>query len=197
MPHRVLISRETIAARLHEMGRQLTADYAFAAKPDGVGGSGGGGGAKAGSEASPRLVVVPIMTGSLMFLCDLIRCMPVQMQIRPVTIASYPGTATSSQGAAIRGDIPTDLAGAHVLIVDDILDSGRTLGLLRRMISAQHPASLKIAVLLRKTEETGRRQEHVDVEYVGFDIADEFVIGYGLDYDGLYRNLPEICVLEP
>jgi len=179
MEHRVLISRETIAQRLEEMGRELTREYAGR-----------------GRGTGERLVVVPIMTGSLVFLCDLIRYMPVQMQIRPVTIASYPGTATSSQGAAIRGDIPTDLAGAHVLIVDDILDSGRTLGLLRRMIAAQNPASLRIAVLLRKTEETGRRQEHVDVEYVGFDIADEFVIGYGLDYDGLYRNLPEICVLE-
>jgi hypoxanthine phosphoribosyltransferase len=184
MSQRVLISRERIASRLEQMGRDIDRDYGFALE----------GAARAGPEG--RLVVVPIMTGALMFLCDLIRCTRVQMQIRPVTIASYPGTATSSQGASIRGDIPTDLTGAHVLIVDDILDSGRTLGLLRRMIAAQRPASLKIAVLLRKTEDTGRREEHVEVEYVGFDIGDEFVIGYGLDYDGLYRNLPEIRVLE-
>ena len=86
------------------------------------------------------------------------------MSIKPVTIRSYPGTATTSQGATITGDVPTDLAGKHVLVVDDILDSGRTLGLIRRLFEAQRPASLAIAVLLRKDESTGRREEHVQVE---------------------------------
>lgn len=146
--------------------------------------------------APPRLVLVPILTGSLVFTADLIRHIPLQMSIRPVTISSYPGTATASQGANIQGAVPTDLGGAHVLIVDDILDSGRTLGLLRRVIEAQRPASLRLAVLLRKRKSAGR-DEHVECEYVGFDIEDEFVIGYGLDYDGYFRNLPDIGVLSP
>ncbi len=178
---RVLITRDQIAARVAEMGREIAADFlASGAGAPGV---------------EPRVVLIPILTGSLVFVADLIRHMPVQMSIRPVTIASYPGTATTSQGATIQGAVPTDLAGRHVLIVDDILDSGRTLGLLRRMIEAQRPASLRVAVLLSKDKPAGR-DEHVDVEYSGFRIADEFVVGYGLDYDGLWRNLPDIGVLE-
>ncbi len=176
---RVLISKDRIAARVAELGRQISEDVRAA---------------HAGGPSRP-LVVVPVLTGSIIFLADLIRNIPVKMTIRPVTISSYPGAATTTQGANIHGGIPTDLAGADVLIVDDILDSGKTLGLLRRMIMAQNPASLRIAVLLRKDEATGRRQEQVAVEYVGFDIGDEFVIGYGLDYDGAYRNLPDIGVL--
>jgi hypoxanthine phosphoribosyltransferase len=128
------------------------------------------------------------------FVSDLIRNVHVQMSIRPVTISSYPGKSTTSQGTTIQGGLPTDLDGAHVIIVDDILDSGRTLGLLKRVIAAQRPASLRVAVLLRKEKAAGR-DEHVDVDYVGFDIADEFVVGYGLDYDGYFRNLPDIGVL--
>jgi hypoxanthine phosphoribosyltransferase len=179
---RVLISRDRIAARVADLGRQITADLERS---------------MASGPAGQSLVLVPILTGSMVFLADVIRHIPLQMSIRPVTIRSYPGTATTSHGAAIMGDVPTDLAGTHVLIVDDILDSGRTLGLLRRLFMAQRPASLRIAVLLRKDEATGRREEKVEVEYVGFDIGDEFVIGYGLDYDGYYRNLPDIGVLSP
>ncbi|MBY0311243.1 MAG: hypoxanthine phosphoribosyltransferase [Phycisphaerales bacterium] len=181
---RVLISRDQIAARIAELGHQITADV------------------HADRRAAPqhtgqprRLVVVPVLTGSIIFLADLIRHIPLKMTIRPVTISSYPGAATTTQGANIHGGIPTDLAGADVIIVDDILDSGKTLGLLRRMIQAQNPATLRIAVLLRKDEATGRRQEQVDVHYVGFEIGDDFVIGYGLDYDGEYRNLPDIGVM--
>ena len=185
---RVLVDRHRIAARIEQMGRQITTDIeqsmaaAHARTSDPI--------------SEQRLVLVPILTGSMIFMADLIRHIPVQMSIRPVTIKSYHGTATSSQGATISGDMPTDLEGAHVLIVDDILDSGRTLGLIRRIFAAQRPASLRIAVLLRKDESTGRRQESVEVEYIGFDIGDEFVIGYGLDFDGYYRNLPDIGVLE-
>jgi len=182
MAVRVLISRDRIAARVADLGRQITLDYQRDTPA---------------SSEQLAIVLVPILTGSMVFLADLIRHIPLKMSVRPVTIRSYTGTATSSQGAAIVGDVPTDLAGSHVLIVDDILDSGRTLGLLRRLFMAQRPASVRIAVLLRKDESTGRRQEPVEVEYIGFDIGDEFVIGYGLDYDGHYRNLPDIGVLTP
>ncbi|HVU63467.1 MAG TPA: hypoxanthine phosphoribosyltransferase [Phycisphaerales bacterium] len=183
MAVRVLISRDRIAARIEEMGRQITSDLRRSMGD--------------ASAAEPHVVLVPILTGSMVFTADLIRHIPLKMSIRPVTIKSYHGSATTSQGATIAGDMPTDLAGAHVLIVDDILDSGRTLGLIRRLFDAQRPASLRIAVLLRKDETTGRREEHVEVEYVGFDIGDEFVIGYGLDFDGYHRNLPDIGVLTP
>lgn len=188
MAVRVLIDRHRIAGRIEQMGRQITTDIersmaeAHARTSDPV--------------SEQRMVLVPILTGSMIFMADLIRHIPVKMSIRPVTIKSYHGTATTTQGATIAGDVPTDLEGAHVLVVDDILDSGRTLGLIRRLFAAQRPASLRIAVLLRKDEATGRRQEHVEVEYAGFEIGDEFVIGYGLDYDGYYRNLPDIGVLE-
>lgn len=181
---RVLISRDQIAARIAELGRLITADVHSdrRAAPQHTG-------------QPRRLVMVPVLTGSIVFVADLIRNVPLKMTIRPVTISSYPGSATTTQGTNIQGGIPTDLAGADVVIVDDILDSGKTLGLLRRMIQAQNPATLRIAVLLRKDEASGRRQEQVNVDYVGFEIGDEFVIGYGLDYDGEYRNLPDIGVM--
>lgn len=184
-PHnrRVLIDRDRIAARVAQLGLTITTDLraAHADAPD------------------QRLVLIPIMTGALIFTADLIRHIPLRMSIRPVTISSYPGTSTTSQGATIVGGagtsgVPTDLAGTHVLIVDDILDSGRTLGLLKRVILAQRPASVRIAVLLNKNKPNGR-DEDVTIDYAGFDIADEFVIGYGLDFDGVFRNLPEIEVL--
>lgn len=171
---RVLIGRDEIARRVVELGEQVTAD--LRAMPPGP------------------VVLVPVLTGSFVFVADLIRHVPVKMSIRPITVSSYPGTATSSQGVEIRGELPTNLAGAHVLLVDDILDSGRTLGLIKRMIAAQGPASLRVAVLLRKRKPDGRSEE-VDVEYAAFEIDDLFVVGYGLDYDGYFRNLPEIAVL--
>jgi len=177
---RTLIGRDEIAKRAAAMGAQITADLKRHSH----------------GEEHPRVVLMPILTGALVFTADLIRHIPVQMSIRPVTISSYPGTATTSQGANIHGAVPTDLKGAHVLIVDDILDSGRTLGLLRRVIAAQRPASLQIAVLLNKNKPGGRSEE-VEVEYSGFEIEDEFVVGYGLDFDGYFRNLPDIGVLAP
>lgn len=175
---RLLIDRHRIAARVAEMGAQITTDLRAlgADKPD------------------QRVVLVPILTGALIFVSDLIRNIPLKMSVRPVTISSYPGAATMSQGANIQGHVPTDLGGAHVLIVDDILDSGRTLGLIRRVIQAQRPASIRLAVLLRKIKPAGR-EEDVEVEFAGFEIGDEFVVGYGLDYDGYFRNLPDIGVL--
>src|SRR5688572_25595968 len=179
---RVLIGRERIAVRIAEMGGEITADLSRELLRAGAG--------------DERIVLVPILTGAMVFVADLIRHVPLKMSIRPVTLSSYPGMATESQGVSLRGDVPTDLSGAHVLIVDDILDSGRTLGLLRRMISAQRPASVRIAVLLNKYKRHGREEE-VKVEYAGFEIEDEFVVGYGLDFDGYFRNLPDVMVLGP
>ncbi len=195
---RVLIPRERLAARVAEIGRQITADLA---REPGVAPAAEVGGATGltnplDSTPSAPVVMVPILTGAVVFVADLIRAINLKMSLRPITISSYPGTATSSQGATVRGELPTDLKGAHVILVDDILDSGRTLGLLRRVIAAQAPASLRIAVLLTKTKASGR-DEDVPIDYSGFTIEDEFVVGYGLDFDGYYRNLPEIVTLRP
>lgn len=141
------------------------------------------------------IVMVPVLTGAILFVADLVRAMPVTMSIRPVTISSYPGAAMSSHGASIQHGLPTDLAGKRIILVDDILDSGQTLGLLRRMLSAQQLQSIRIVVLLTKRDV--KRIEEVPVEYSCFDIGNEFVIGYGLDYDGNYRNVPDIAVLGP
>lgn len=177
---RVLIGRDRLAERVAQMGGEITADLSRELLR---------------AEGDAPVVLVPILTGAMVFVADLIRHMPIKMSVRPVTLSSYCGTE-STGSVALKGDIPADLAGAHVLIVDDILDSGRTLGLLRRMIAAQRPASVRIAVLLNKKKAEGRAEE-VAVEYAGFEIEDEFVVGYGLDFDGYFRNLPEVMVLGP
>ncbi|MFN0011900.1 MAG: hypoxanthine phosphoribosyltransferase [Phycisphaerales bacterium] len=180
----ILIRREAIAARVAELGRAIASDLDNeAAIFTGAG------------QAPGPIVLVPVLTGALVFVADLIRAMDVKLAIKPVTLSSYPGTATTSQGVTVQSGVPTDLRGCRVLVVDDILDSGRTLGLLRRMIAAQRPQSLRLAVLLNKKKPQGRSEE-VEVEYAGFDIGDEFVVGYGLDYDGYYRNVPDIATLS-
>jgi len=174
---RVLITQHEIMSRVEAMGEEIAST--LAATPSWV--------------DDPELVVVPVMTGALVFAADLIRRLRVRMRIVPVTISSYPGASTSSQGAYLVSAAPADLHGRHVLIIDDILDSGRTLSLLRGIVGEQHPAAVFTSVLLEKEVE---RAEAVTSDFVGFRIPDRFVVGYGLDYDGYYRNLPEIAVLR-
>lgn len=149
-------------------------------------------GADVGSHAD-RVVLMPILTGSIVFTADLIREMPIKLSMRVVAVSSYPGASTSSKGALLRGAMPTDLGGRHVVVIDDILDSGQTLGLIRDLVLEQRPASLRVVVLLDKQV---KRKTEVKADLVGFEIPDEFVVGYGLDYDGYYRNLPEVAVLK-
>lgn len=138
------------------------------------------------------VTLVPVMTGSMLFVSDLIRNLMHPLRIAPVTVQSYPGEATRSRGARLQTPIPDALRGTHVLIIDDILDSGGTLSILRRLVEAVDPLSIRACVLLRKNV---THEDAAVCEYVGFDIPDEFVVGYGLDHDGLYRNLPYIGVL--
>lgn len=182
----VLLHRADIARRVEEMGRQLTQELeaerlALAARGD--------------KTANDPIVMVPILTGAMLFVADLIRHMPVPMSIRPVTLSSYPGTATTSAGVSAPYSLPADLKGKRILVLDDIYDSGQTLGLLQRMFAAQNPQSLRTVVLLTKRKPAGRAEE-VAITHSGFDIDDHFVVGYGLDYDGQYRNLPDVCVLD-
>lgn len=172
---RTLVSRQQIAARVRELGKRIAVDLENAG--DG------------------QVVLIPIMTGALVFASDLIRELPLKLRLRLVAVSSYPGASMASKGAKLASELPSDLAGKHVLVVDDILDSGQTLALVRSLVEKQGPKSVRICVLLRKPESA--RERPVQVEYVGFEIPNEFVVGYGLDYDGYYRNLPEIAVLAP
>jgi len=173
---RVLIDREAIDRRVRALGGAIVRDL----EGDGA------------SEA--ELVIVPILTGSVIFVADLIRHLPLKLRLEVAGVTSYPGTSMESKGASMRHDLPRTLGGKHVLVVDDILDSGQTLDLVSRLIREQKPASLRTCVLLRKP---GKAKVPFEPEYVGFDIPDEFVVGYGLDYDGYYRNYPEIATLRP
>jgi hypoxanthine phosphoribosyltransferase len=120
--------------------------------------------------------------------------MPIAMKIGLITVSSYPGKSISSQGTNILGEKIGDIRNRHVLLIDDILDSGGTLRTVVPMLQQLGPASVKTCVLLRK-DRPAAREFYVD--YVGFDIPDEFVVGYGLDFDNLYRNLPDIVTLKP
>lgn len=171
---RILIDRSAIATRVAEMGAQIASDLEL-------------------STGADRLVVVPVMTGALVFAADLVRTMPMRLRLELIQASSYPGQSTTSQGVTLGSGPTEELAGAHVLILDDIFDSGRTLATVRQLVEAIGPASVRTAVLLRKEVE---RAVDMQPDYVGFDVPDEFVVGYGLDYDGWYRNLPNIAVLK-
>lgn len=170
----ILIDRQRIARRVSEMAAEITRDL------DAL-------------DGTAEIVLVSVLTGSIVFLADLIRHLPQKLRIEVVAVQSYPGKATTSRGARITGDIAQDLDGRHVLIVDDILDSGGTLRLIRRELAARRPRSLRACVLLRKKRASAYE---VPCEYVGFDIPDVFVVGYGLDYDNYYRNLPDLGTLK-
>ncbi|MEM7681655.1 MAG: hypoxanthine phosphoribosyltransferase [Planctomycetota bacterium] len=177
---RVLIDRERIASRVNALALEVLEAHAVAATP---------------GQPAPAITLIPVLTGSFVFAADLIRRLPVPLQVFPISISSYPGTATQSREARVREgltDLPDDMAGRHVLVVDDILDTGQTLGLVQDMLAERGPASLRICVLLRKDRP---RVREVEADFVAFDIPDEFVVGYGLDYDDYYRNLPEILTL--
>jgi len=173
---RILIPHLQIAKRVHELAKMITDDH--------------GGVARNGAEVT----IIPILTGAMIFCADLIRHLPMRMQIGLLAVSSYPGRSLQSQGSSILSDQVGDLRGKHVLLVDDIIDSGGTLRLVRDMLNEAGPASLKTCVLLRKPTD-GAKQTPVD--YLGFDIPDAFVVGYGLDYNDHYRNLRDIVTLKP
>ena len=167
---RVLLSEDAIIQRVRKLGEQISNDY-----------------------RGRKITIVCLLKGAVVFLADLLRNIDLPTEIEFVQASSYAnGTQSTGHVNMLRG-LSTDIKGQHVLVVDDIIDTGLTLQYLRRTLLAQQPASLKLCVLLDKTE---RRTEDIAVDYVGFEIPDEFVIGYGLDYAGQYRGLPYIAVLE-
>jgi len=171
MALRTLLSEGQIQKRILEMGAQIDADY-----PDGT------------------LFLICILKGACYFLADLSRAIKRDVVIDFMGISSYGREKTSSGEVKITRDLDVSLEGADVLLVEDIIDSGITLNYLTGLLQQRKPNSIRIAALLDKPE---RRLRPVDVAYVGFRIPDEFVVGYGLDYAEKYRNLRDICVLEP
>lgn len=172
---KVLFDREKIAARIAALAEAINRD--LDELPD-----------------DGEIVLVSVLTGSVIFVADLIRQLPQKLRIELITVESYPGRSTESKGAKLIGDIVDDIEGKHVLIVDDILDSGGTLRLIRAELMRRNPKSLRACVLLRKRRPSAMA---TPCEYVGFDIPDVFVVGYGLDFNNYYRNLPVIGTLHP
>jgi hypoxanthine phosphoribosyltransferase len=170
---RILITRQQIADRV----KQLAADVAGTYREDQQG-----------------LILVSILSGAIIFLADLIRHLPMKMKIGLITVSSYSGKTTVSRGPKILHDLNLDITNRHVLVVDDILDTGKTLRLVLAELADRKPASLRTCVLLRKPD---KAPPDVPAHFVGFDIEDVFVVGYGLDYNDHYRNYPHIGVLRP
>jgi hypoxanthine phosphoribosyltransferase len=165
----VLISSSEIQGKLREMGETITQDY-----------------------RGERPLLIGVLRGAVIVLGDLMRNIDLPCEIDFMDISSY-GTGTSSSGVVrILKDLEEDITGRHVLIVEDIVDTGLTLSYLRRTLLQRRPDSLEICALLTKPS---RRQVDLSVKYLGFEVPDEFVIGYGIDYAGAYRNLPDIRVL--
>jgi len=171
---RVLITEEQIARRVKELAAQIVADH------------GGGEGAAA------EVTIVPVLTGAMIFAADLTRHIPFAMKIGLLTVSSYPGSNLRTQGAQLLGSQLGDVRGRHVVILDDILDSGGTLRLIAPIVQELGAQSVRTCVLLRKDRPEARA---TPVDYWGFEIPDEFVVGYGLDYNNYYRNLPYIGTL--
>jgi len=168
---RVIIPRDRIASRVSELADEITACY-----------------------GQGELTMVGVMTGVFVFLADLMRHLTMPIRLDVVSVCSYPGDATESHGPQLALPATADLAGRDVLIVDDILDSGRTMSFLLDTFRAVRPASLRTCVLLRK--DLGPSVDRPEADFAGFDVPNEFVVGYGLDYDDLYRGLPDLCVMD-
>ncbi|GAB4401488.1 MAG: hypoxanthine phosphoribosyltransferase [Anaerolineales bacterium] len=167
----VLLTEEQIQQRVRELAEQISADY-----------------------RGKDLLLVCVLKGGILFLTDLMRQLEIPHAIDFMAISSY-GAGTESSGVVrILMDLNTSIEGKNVLIVEDIVDTGHTLDYILRNLSTRRPASLKVCALLNKPS---RRQVDVPIHYVGFDIPNKFVIGYGLDFGEKYRNLPFVGVLKP
>ena len=168
---KILITEEQIRARIDELGKELSAEY-----------------------AGKNPLVVGVLKGVVVFYADMVRKLEVPCQMDFMWISSYSGT--QSAGMVVRKDVSAEVKGRHVLILEDIFDTGNSLDFTYKHLMSKEPASLKICTLLDKPE---RRKEGITLQadYVGFTIPNEFVVGYGLDYNEGYRNLPYVGVLKP
>lgn len=167
---RVLVSREEIQAKTEELAKRITEDY-----------------------KGKDLLLVGVLKGGFMFLSDLARAIDLPLSLDFISVSSYGNSTVSSGVVRILKDIDYDITGKHVLIVEDLIDTGLTLTYLKDLFKAKHCASVKVCTILDKPS---RRKVDLEVDYQGIIIPDEFVIGYGLDYQEKYRNLPDVCVIE-
>ena len=168
----ILVSEEALKAKVAELGAQISRDY-----------------------EGRTLVLVSILKGSVVFMADLMRAVTIPCSIDFMVVSSYGGSNTTTSGLVkIIKDLDGDLSGKDVLIVEDILDTGVTLSKLVPMLKMRNPNSVKICTILDKPS---RRTADIQPDYAGFQVPDEFVVGYGLDYDEKYRNLPYLGVLKP
>ena len=173
----VLLSSEQVQARVAELGAQVGEDYRDVI-----------------NAHHQDLLLVTVLKGAVFFVTDLARAIPLPTQLEFMAVSSY-GSSTSSSGVVrILKDLDRDINDRDVLIVEDIVDSGLTLSWLLRNLAARHPRSLRVCTLMRKPDAV---RDDVDITYVGFDIPNEFVVGYGLDYAERYRDLPYIGTLDP
>ena len=167
----VLLSEEKIQGKIRELAERVAADY-----------------------AGKEVLLVGVLKGAVLFMSDFARALQLPTQMEFMAVSSY-GSATSSSGVVrILKDLDRDIAGRHVLVLEDIIDSGLTLSWLLKNLGGRQPASLEVCALLRKPDAV---KVEVPVKYVGFDIPNEFVVGYGLDYRERYRNLRDIATLAP
>jgi hypoxanthine phosphoribosyltransferase len=165
----ILVSDQEIQAKVAELGRHISDDY-----------------------AGEELLLIGLLRGAIVFLADLMRAIKIPVRLDFIGISSY-GVSTKSGAVRLVMDLETDIAGRHVLVVEDIVDTGKTLSYLVENLKTRQPASLRVCALLDKPE---RRQVPISVDYVGFEIPDKFVVGYGLDFAEGYRNLPFVGVLK-
>lgn len=168
---KVLLSEEEIAAKVKELGAQIAKDYA---------------------DKNP--LIVSVLRGSFVFMADLVRAIDVPCTVDFMSVSSYGSGTTSSGEVKITKDFDVSIEGRHLIIVEDILDSGRTLSYLMKTLKARGAASIALCTFLDKPD---RRVVPVEVAYKGFTVPDAFIVGYGLDYDQRYRNLPYVGVLKP
>lgn len=171
---RILLTEEDLQKIVKRVGKQISEDY---------------------KGSTNKLILVSVLKGSVIFMGDLMRAIDIPCYIDFMSVSSYGSGTTSSGVVKIVKDLDTNvIEGADLLIVEDILDSGRTLSYLKQLLSARNPKSIKICTLLDKPE---RRVVDLKADYVGSEIPDAFVVGYGLDYDEKYRNLPYVGILKP
>ncbi len=167
---RILLTKEQIDAKVAELGKQISKDH-----------------------QGKEIIVACVLRGAFVFCADLVRHLDLKLTIEFLEASSYGKSSDTSGNVQIKRDFDVDISGKHVLLVEDIVDTGLTLRRLKDMLLVRQPESLSICTLLDKPS---RRKVGIHADYLGFTIPDEFVVGYGLDYAGCYRNLPDLCVLD-
>ncbi|MDI6783378.1 MAG: hypoxanthine phosphoribosyltransferase [bacterium] len=168
---KILLSQDQIATRVKGLGAQISQDY-----------------------AGKNPLLISVLKGSIIFLSDLLRQITIPCSFDLMTVSSYGKKTKSSSSVKLVMDLKQDVANQHVIIIEDVFDSGRTIYYILEHIKLRNPASVKTCVLLNKL---CPHEMNIQLDYIGFDIPNEFVVGYGLDYGELYRNLPYVCVLKP